>query len=651
MCGICGMVGPDPVDREVLARMAGVLRHRGPDDRGFYVAEHEDGVAVGLGFRRLSIIDLDTGNQPISNEDGSVQLIFNGEVYNFRELRRHLEARGHRFATNADTEVIVHLYEDEGARCVERLNGMFAFALWDETRRELVLARDRFGKKPLYYAELGSSLLFASELKSLLEHPRCPRDLDFESLSRYLALEYVPTPRSIFEGVKKLPGAHALRWRNGRSSVEPYWDLSFGREGEAKADEEYVEEFLGLFERAVERRLISDVPLGAFLSGGIDSSSVVAMMVRAMPPESVKTFAIGFHDRSFDESKHARRVAAHFGTDHHEHVFTPKVMLELLPTLTDLLDEPFADASILPTYLLSRFTRESVTVSLGGDGGDELLAGYPTFSADRIARLYPLPRVLHEHVVVPLADRLPTRTSNFSFDFKLKRFLRGARSPADLRHPTWLGSFTPEEQNALLGRTPGNVFEEARRAFADAATSDELDRLIYVYAKTYLQDDILVKVDRASMACSLEVRAPFLDVDLVEFLGRVPPRLKLRRFDTKHLLKRAMIDVLPPGIARRRKKGFGVPVAEWFKRELRGPLQDELSTRRLQAQGIFDPAEVQRLVSEHLNGRRDHRKPLWTLFMFQLWHRRWMERGGSHAAQEGSAARTGAAQPLPDSAA
>jgi asparagine synthase (glutamine-hydrolysing) len=645
------MVGPDPVDREVLARMAGALRHRGPDDEGFYVAEHEDGVAVGLGFRRLSIIDLDTGNQPISNEDGSVQVVFNGEIYNFRELRRDLERRGHRFATNADTEVIVHLYEDEGARCVEHLNGMFAFALWDETRRELVLARDRFGEKPLYYAELGSSLLFASELKSLLEHPRCPSELDFESLSRYLALEYVPTPRSIFEGVKKLPGAHTLRWRNGRSSVEPYWDLSFGGEGDAKANEEYVEEFLGLFERAVERRLISDVPLGAFLSGGIDSSSVVAMMVRAMPPESVKTFSIGFEDQSFDESEHARRVAAHFGTDHHEHVFTPKVMVDLLPTITDVLDEPFADASVLPTYLLSRFTRESVTVALGGDGGDELLAGYPTFSADRIARLYALPRVLHERVVVPLANRLPVGTSNFSFDFKLNRFLRGARSPADLRHPTWLGSFTPEEQRELLGRLPANVFEEPRRAFADAPTRDKLERLIYVYSKTYLQDDILVKVDRASMACSLEVRAPFLDVELVEFLGRVPSRLKLQRFDTKHLLKRAMRDVLPPGIASRPKKGFGVPVARWLKGELREPLQEVLSTSRLREQGIFDPAEVQHLVAEHLNGRRDHRKPLWTLFMFQLWHRRWIERPGSHALHESSAARTGRSRPLADSAA
>jgi asparagine synthase (glutamine-hydrolysing) len=625
MCGICGMVGPDPIDREALARMTRVLRHRGPDDEGFFVEEYNDGVAVGLGFRRLSIIDLETGNQPISNEDGSIQLVFNGEIYNFRELRRGLEARGHRFATNADTEVIVHLYEDEGTQCIERLNGMFAFALWDASRRQLVLARDRFGKKPLYYARLGSSLLFGSELKSLVEHPRCPRELDFESLSRYLALEYVPTPRSILQGVEKLPGGHLLRWHEGRTSLERYWDLPFSADPEPKAEDEYVEQFRGLFRDAVRRRLISDVPLGAFLSGGIDSSSVVAMMVEAMPPKAVKTFSIGFDDPSFDESDHARRVAAHFGTDHHEDVFTPKAMLDLLPSVADFLDEPFADASILPTYLLSRFTREAVTVALGGDGGDELLAGYPTFPANQLARFYPIPRLLHERLVVPLADRLPSRTKNFSFDFKVKRFLRGASSPAELRHPVWLGSFTTEEQEAVLERAPGDSYEEQRRAYAEAPTTNKVERLIYLYARTYLQDDILVKVDRASMACSLEVRAPFLDVELVEFLGRVPSDLKLRRFDTKVLLKRAMKDRLPAGIATRSKKGFGVPIAEWFKGELREPLRAELSADRLQAQGIFEPSEVERLITEHLSGRRDHRKQLWTLFVFQLWHRRWME--------------------------
>jgi len=632
MCGICGIVGVDPVDREALARMAHSLRHRGPDDEGFYVAEHERGTTVGLGFRRLSIIDLTSGNQPIGNEDGTLQVVLNGEIYNYRDLRAELTARGHRFATNADTEVIVHLYEDLGARCVERLTGMFAFALWDGNEQQLMLVRDRFGKKPLYYADLGDSLLFGSELKALLQHPRCPRELDHESLSRYLALEYVPTPRSIFEGVRKLPAGHRLIWRDGRCSLEDYWDLGFETEDRARSDEEYAEEFRRLFREAVRRRLMSDVPLGAFLSGGVDSSSVVAMMAEVLPPGAVKTFTIGFGESSFDESAYARRVARHFGTDHHEDVFTPSVMTDLVPAVADFLDEPFGDPSILPTYLLSRYTRESVTVALGGDGGDELLAGYPTFPTDRAASLYAVPRLLHEHVVLPLADWLPVSTANFSFDFKLKRFLRGAGVSQDVRHPTWLGSFTPSEQQLLLSHPFTDPFEEQRRAFAAAPTSHRLERLIYLYVKTYLQDDILVKVDRASMASSLEVRAPFLDVDLVEFLSRVPPRLKLRRFETKRLLKRAMADVLPPGIAGRAKKGFGVPIGKWFRAELRESLQDELSPERLRRQGLFEPTAVQLLLREHMSGRRDHRKPLWTLFVFQLWHRRWVEQSATRKA-------------------
>ena len=620
------MVGPDRVDVEVLRRMADVLRHRGPDDEGFFSQEYDDGVGVGLGFRRLSIIDLASGNQPIGNESGSVQVVFNGEIYNFPELRADLEARGHRFATNADTEVIPHLYEEMGHRCAERLNGMFGFALWDADRRELVLARDRFGKKPLYYAEIGSSLIFGSELKSLLEHPSCPTELDLGSLSRYLALEYVPTPYAIFAGVRKLPGGHVLRWRDGRTSVERYWDLSFRPDPSGAIDaDDYAEELHARLRDAVRRRLMSDVPLGAFLSGGIDSSSVVAMMVEQMPSRDVKTFSIGFSEQSFDESAHARRVAEHFGTDHHEQIFTPETLIDVLPSVVDVLDEPFADASILPTYVLSRFTRESVTVALGGDGSDELLAGYPTFPAERVARLYAVPRLLHERVVAPLADRLPVSTADFSLDFKVKRFLRGAAAPADVRHATWLGSFTPDEQRALLDRETVDPFAEQRRVFAEAPGTSRTERLIYLYATTYLQDDILVKVDRASMACGLEVRAPFLDVELVEFLARVPVGLKLRRFETKHLLKRAMARTLPPGIAGRAKKGFGIPVAAWLKAELRERLQDELSYARLKEQGIFDPAEVNRLVSEHLAGRRDHRKQLWTLLVFQLWHRRWVE--------------------------
>ena len=433
---------------------------------------------------------------------------------------------------------------------------MFGFALWDADRRELVLARDRFGKKPLYYAEVGSSLIFGSELKSLLEHPSCPTELDLGSLSRYLALEYVPTPYAIFAGVRKLPGGHVLRWRDGRASVERYWDLAFQPDPSGVVDaDDYAEELHARLRDAVRRRLMSDVPLGAFLSGGIDSSSVVAMMVEQMPSRDVKTFSIGFSEQSFDESAHARRVAEHFGTDHHEQIFTPETLIDVLPAVVDVLDEPFADASILPTYVLSRFTRQSVTVALGGDGSDELLAGYPTFPAERVARLYAMPRLLHEVSSSPLVDRLPVSTADFSLDFKVKRFLRGAAAPATSVMRRGSARSRPRSRRLARPRSGRPVRGATARICSGTGTS-RTERLIYLYATTYLQDDILVKVDRASMACGLEVRAPFLDVELVEFLSRVPVNLKLRRFDTKHVLKRAMARTLPAGYRRSFQEGI-----------------------------------------------------------------------------------------------
>ena len=620
MCGICGIVRHSgSVDLSTLEAMASTLVHRGPDAAGFYLSPPDREPRVGFGFRRLSIIDLAGGDQPIANEDETVWIVFNGEIYNFPELRAELTGRGHRFRTHADTEVIVHLYEELGPRCVERLNGMFAFALWDERERRLVLARDRFGKKPLYYTESADGLLFASELKALLRHPACPRDVDHVALSQYLAHEYIPAPLSIFDGVFKLPRAHVLTWSStGGSSAECYWRLAFEPDDPPRPETEYEEEFRELLWSATRRRLLSDVPLGAFLSGGVDSSSVVAAMSELLPAGRVKTFSIGFEDASFDESHHARAVARHFGTEHHEEVFTPSVMLDLLPTVAAYLDEPLADPSVLPTYLLSRFTRQHVTVALGGDGSDELLAGYPTFVAERAARYYRVPAPLHR-TLERLADRLPVSTANFSLDFKVKRFLRGMEYPGELRHAAWLGAFTPHEQLRLLVDPEAGAFAAARRS-ADAATGDVVARLIQFYVDGYLQDDILTKVDRASMACSLEVRAPFLDVDLAEFLGRVPSRLKLRRLETKHLLKRAMAGRLPDGIATRTKKGFGIPVAEWLKHELRDAVTDALSPARLTQQGLFRPQEVERLLREHLSGRRDNRKQLWTLFCFQLWY-------------------------------
>ena len=626
MCGICGSVGRAAVDREVLGRMTSTLSHRGPDDEGFFVGEHTNGVAIGLGFRRLSIIDPATGNQPLANEDGSVQLILNGEIYNYRELRDELVRSGHTFRTRSDAEVFVHLYEQRGADALSALEGMFALALWDAHEQTLLLARDRFGKKPLYYAQVGDELIFGSEPKSLLAHPRCPRALDQSSLSAYLAFEYVPTPRSIFANVNKLPAGSFLRWRDGRVGIERWWDLPSDDKPHSRSTEQNASTLREHLRVAVRRRLVSDVPIGAFLSGGIDSSSVVAMMVDELGADAVKTFSIGFDEPSFDESGHARRVASHLGTEHHEEVFTAHQLLDLLPTVTAFMDEPFGDASILPTYALSRFARETVTVALGGDGGDELLAGYPTFAADRVARFLPFPRAFTNSLLAPLANRLPVSTDNFSLDFKIKRFLRGAGLPPAARHEAWLGSFTKSEQTALLSEPVGHPSTDYAHIYESAPSQNPVNRLIHLYATTYLQDDILVKVDRASMACSLEVRAPFLDSDLASFLATVPPSQKLHRLTTKHLLKQAMRKRLPAGIVERPKKGFGVPVAAWLKGDLRELLTDELSADRLRRQGIFQPAEVERLTTEHLDGRRDHRKQLWTLLMFQLWHRTWLDR-------------------------
>ncbi len=625
MCGICGIVDRSGViDPVVLDRMTSALRHRGPDNAGAYLSPPSASGSVGLGFRRLAIIDLVGGNQPISNEDGTVVVVFNGEIYNFQELRLQLEARGHQFSTDTDTEVIVHLYEDAGVDCVQRLNGMFAFALWDASRETLFLARDRMGEKPLYYAQAAGTFLFGSELKALLQHRACPRSLDDEALRTYLALEYVPSPQAIFSGVRKLPAGHRLLLHDGRVEVERYWDLSF-EPSPGRPEGDWVDDFRERLREAVRLRLVSDVPLGALLSGGVDSSAVVALMADAMPSADVKTFSIGFAERSFDESEHARRVARHFQTDHREETFTPNVMLDVLPRVFARLDEPFGDASVLPTFMLSEFTRGYVTVALGGDGSDELLAGYPTFQAHAAARWYRLPYALHEKVVLPLAGRLPVATRNFSLDFKIKRFLKGMSHPADVRQAAWLGSFVPSEIDILVGAAGAvDPYAGVRELYRHAAP-DDVARLIYLYAKSYLADDILAKTDRASMLASLEVRAPFLDHTLVEFLGRVPSNLKLQGRSGKVLLKQAMAGVLPSGIVDRPKKGFGIPVAAWLKSELREPLLDELSPQRLRNQGIFDPTTVTRLVEDHLRGKADNRKKLWTLFAFQLWHRHWAE--------------------------
>ncbi|MNS18666.1 Asparagine synthetase [glutamine-hydrolyzing] 1 [compost metagenome] len=632
MCGITGFFSLDRAPRPragVLDAMCKVMTHRGPDDQGTW----ENG-PVALGMRRLSIIDVAGGHQPIANEDGTVKVVFNGEIYNYPELRDRLIAKGHHLATRSDTEVIVHLYEDHGEDFVRHLNGMFAIALWDEKAQKLILARDRMGEKPLYYATNDHQLIWGSELKCLLQHPAVPRSLSMPALSRYLQLEYVPAPHSILEGVHKLPPAHMLVAENGETRVFPYWRLDLSPAEHPPTEADALAELKERLEEAVGRRLLSEVPLGVFLSGGIDSSTIAALAAKAAPGR-LKTFSIGFEDPSFDESSHARTVAKHLGTDHHEDILSPARLIELVPKLTGLLDEPFGDASVIPTYMLSRFAREHVTVALGGDGGDELFAGYPTYQAQQMAQVYDaLPGPLRGLVGGTgrlVANRLPVNTNNLSLDFKLKKFTGALDAPALERHAQWLGSFSPADQASLL--TPDaraalagdDLYDQHRAVWAQSTAWDPIARYLHLDASTYLPDDILVKVDRASMVTSLEVRAPFLDHTLVEFIAKLPTAYKLKGMTTKHLLKRAAADMLPDHILNRPKKGFGIPVAKWFQGELRSTMLDVFSPARLRDAGLFEVSAVQTLVKEHLDGKRDHRKPLWTLFMFELWREAYLK--------------------------
>jgi asparagine synthase (glutamine-hydrolysing) len=622
LCGISGFVASrfekDRAESTIRA-MCRVIRHRGPDDEGYHL---EPGVA--LGMRRLSVIDVAGGHQPISNEDGSISIVFNGEIYNFQELRTALEGR-HRFRSRSDTEVVVHLFEDLGVKAVDRLEGMFAFAIWDRNRGRLVLARDRMGKKPLHYTMAGRELIFASELKAMLQHPRVNPGLSMSALTRYLVHDYVPTPATIFPGIRKLPPGHTLVYQDGTVTLHQYWDLPAPGERSKTSVEEDAQRLQELLEGAVRRRLISDVPLGAFLSGGIDSSAVTALMVRNTPGR-VKTFTIGFAEKSFDEAAHARRIARRLGTDHHEATMTPAMVFEVIGEIGALLDEPLADASFLPTYLLSRFTRRHVTVALSGDGGDELFAGYPTYQAHRIARLIGgAPRSLLR-LAGSLAERLPVSYANFSLDFKIKKFTAGLGHPLELRHALWLGSFSPADLPALLTgdawrevRTD-DVFSDVRGHAAAAGTRDWLQRALYLDAKLYLQDGVLVKVDRASMACSLEVRCPLLDTAVVDFASRLSGSRKLRGLTTKYLLKRSLRNLLPADLLRRPKKGFGIPLGLWIRGELRALFEEALDPRRIAGQGIFQPEAVGRLLADHVDGRRDNRKKLWNLFVFQRWH-------------------------------
>ncbi len=621
MCGIAGFVGAGPScdSRAVVRRMVTALRHRGPDDQGEYL----DAQAA-LGACRLSIIDLPGGRQPVWNETRTVHAVLNGEIYNFRDLRSRLERRGHRFRTQSDTEVLVHAYEQDGEDFVASLDGMFALALWDQPERKLVLARDRMGEKPLYYYDGPGVFVFGSELRALLEHPAVPRTLDLRSLSRYLLFDAVPAPHSILDGIAKLAPAHTLVVSPGaKPHVTPYWTLSFEPD-HSLGEAQWRDRLLDQLEGSVRSRLASDVPLGVFVSGGIDSGAVAAFAARHAQTTPLRTFAVGFDTPSYDERRFARIVATRFGAEHREIVFTVADALELMERVGSLLDEPLVDASFLPKYVLARAARETVKVALCGDGGDEIFCGYPSFLADAPARwllkaLGPSARRLLTRAI----ESLPSSSAYGSFDFLLKQFVRALPYSLEVRTQLLLGGIDPMQQSRLLSAGVRHAlmsfdpYAELTGASERSTNRDPIEQLIHHHARFYLADQTLVAMDRASMAAGLEVRAPLLDPALIELAARVPSGLKLHRWTTKYILKRALTGVLPPAVVWRRKQGLGVPIGAW----LRGPLRESLRSRlhQLSGRGLVDATEVARLASEHLDGRRDHRKILWALMMLDAW--------------------------------
>ncbi len=599
--------------------MARAMAHRGPDDEGIVSLP-----GVGLGSRRLSIIDVEGGHQPIASEDESVWVVLNGEIYNYRELRAELESRGHRFRTHSDTEVLVHLYEEAGEDFVQRLNGMFAFAIWDVRARKLLLARDRSGIKPLFYTVVDGTLAFGSELRTIIAWPRLEPTLDPTALAQYLLFEYVPQPLTILRDVRKLPPASVLSFSSGSLSIRPYWEVTLEQSetGSVPSEREAAELLKERLREAVRLELVSDVPLGVFLSGGIDSSALAFAMSQEAPGQ-VESFAIGFENRSFDESRYARLVAKHLGTNHHEMTFTSRELLDLVPRLPDLVDEPLGDSSVLPTHLLSSFARQHVKVALGGDGGDELFAGYSTLQAHRLSGYYNLlPQLFRQRLVEPVVRRLPVSMNNLSFDYRAKRFVASAALPAGERHQRWLGSFLPEDLPDLLGEGASgwqSPLEPMHRHTSACSARDPLNQILHLDMKMYLEGDILPKVDRASMACSLEARVPLLNNVLVDYVTHLPVGLKLHGFTRKWLLRKALEGALPDEILRRPKKGFNIPVALWLRSDLREMMLDTLSPSRLRQNGWLSERAVQNLISDHLAGRGDNRKQIWTLLVFSLW--------------------------------
>jgi asparagine synthase (glutamine-hydrolysing) len=628
MCGIAGIVGGAP-ERDTLGAMLGSLEHRGPDDRGAFVG---DGVA--LGMTRLSIIDLVTGQQPMSSDDGAARIVFNGEIYNFRAVRAELQARGHRFRTQSDTEVILRAWEADGEACVERLRGMFAFAIWDARRRRLFLARDRLGKKPLYYWRGGGALVFASEIKALLCHPGPGRAVDWPALHHYLAYGYTPAGRSAFAGIMKLPPGHTATLDGDSFTARRYWSLPAAASPIRLAPAELAQRLRDEIREAVRLRLESDVPLGAFLSGGVDSSVVVASM-REVTSGRLTTFSIGFGAAaaSYDELPYARQVAERFGTEHHEEILEPKAA-ELAPVIVRSFDEPFADSSAIATYAVAAATVRHVKVALSGIGGDETFAGYPRYLGVRVSEAWTrVPRWLRRPAGAMAAGLLPESYTSRNLRDWVVRFVAGAEHPLPERYFAWTRFFDAPALLALatpaLGaHLTGDPDAAGRAAWATRGWGDAVDGAFRIDLATYLSDDLLTMADRMSMANSLELRAPFCDHELIETSLAIPPGVKMPGRRLKGLLKAAYADALPPAVLTHRKQGFMIPLARWLRTDLRPLLDDLLSPEQVRARGLFRVEAVERLKAEHAEGRRSHADRLWALMMAELWLREYLDRGG-----------------------
>jgi len=620
VCGICIIASPlarIPIRREILGAMCEVLRHRGPDEDGYFV----DG-CIGLGVRRLRVIDPEGGHQPVYSEDKTIVAVCNGILYNYRGLRSDLLERGHVFASAVDTEVLVHAYEEYGEEFVVRLDGMFALALWDRNKRQLLLARDRLGIKPLYYFTGENHLVAASELKAVLRCPGVPRRLDHEAVDLYLTFEYIPSPYCIFADIKRLKPGYILKYSEHGERLSQYWDIDLKRPDLPR--EEIPAQLRRRLSESVKSMLVSDVPLGAFLSGGVDSSSIVALMTEHFD-RPIPTFSIGFTDKSYDESPYARKLANLYRTEHHESIITPEAV-ELVHEILAFLDEPLADFSIFPTFLVSRLASESVTVVLSGDGGDELFGGYDAYLAQRISTGFDLlPDSFRRSCSALFGHLIPPARGKKSFPNKVRRFLFGAGQPADLRHVRWM-TFLSERDKAGLYSEEFKTHLEHHDSYAwirphlKRDAPDEITRLLCADLKTYLVDDILVKVDRMSMANSLEVRVPFLSHRFVEFAMKIPGDMKIRGVKTKWVLKKALADRLPPSVVHRSKQGFSIPMRSWLRSDLQPLLLDALSPQRIERIGLFRRPCIDRWIGEHIAGKDDHSHRLWALMLFHLWH-------------------------------